>query len=90
MSAARALRIARYGRRVYEGLARRLSGRRICGHRRFDMGRARPNTAKPNPGNQSDASTETIGKDSDTEFCLIEIARALARAAAREDHRKAL
>jgi hypothetical protein len=62
----------------------------FCGHRRFDMGRARPNAAKPSAGTQSDASTESIGKDSDLEFCLLEIVRALACAAAREDHRKAL
>jgi hypothetical protein len=47
------------------------------------------NAEKSVGGFRSTASAVSAGKDSDFENELIELVRALARAAAREDHRKA-
>ena len=57
---------------------------------RFDMSRTKTLTANSNVRRRSKPTVGSDGKNSDIEFSLVEIVRALARSAAREDHRKAI
>jgi hypothetical protein len=54
------------------------------------MSRTKTLTADSNVRRRSKPAVGSVGKDSDIEFSLVEIVRALARSAAREDHRKAI
>jgi hypothetical protein len=59
-------------------------------HRLRDMARAMKNPPTLTDGQLGRAVPESAAKDPDIEIHLLEIVRALARAAARKDHRKAL
>ena len=54
------------------------------------MSQSKPAYLNSNEGNRLSQKVAGTGKDSDIEFFLVEIVRALARNVAREDHRKAL
>jgi hypothetical protein len=54
------------------------------------MARATKNPATPNDGQLGLAAPESAAKGPSIEIQLVEIVRALARAAARKDHREAL
>jgi hypothetical protein len=54
------------------------------------MSQSKPVHLKSNAGNRLSQRAAGAEKDSDIEFFLVEIIRALARNAAREDHRQVL
>jgi hypothetical protein len=54
------------------------------------MARATKNPATPTDGQLGRAAPKSAAKDSSIEIQLVEIVRALARAAARKDYREAL